>query len=60
MSDDKKNTGEPDRSRVAASEPYEVSHFASKHGISAEKARELVERHGNDREVLDREAAKLN
>jgi hypothetical protein len=59
VADDKNNRGEPDRSRVSGSEDYEVSYFASKHGISAEEARKLIERHGNDRETLDREAQKL-
>lgn len=59
MADDKSNVGEPDRSRVSGSEDYEVSYFAEKHGISAEQARELIKRHGNDRDTLDREAAKL-
>lgn len=59
MADDKNNVGEPDRSRVSGSEPYEVAYFAQKHGISSEQARELIERHGNDRETLDREAQKL-
>ena len=59
MADDKSNVGEPDRSRVSGSEPYEVSYFAQKHGLSAEQARELIQKHGNDRETLDREAEKL-
>ena len=59
MADDKSNVGEPDRSRVSGGEPYEVSYFAQKHGISTEQARELIEKHGNDRETLDREAQKL-
>lgn len=59
MADDKSNVGEPDRSRVSGSEPYEVSYFAQKHGISAEQARELIATHGNDQETLDREAEKL-
>ncbi|HEY0013024.1 MAG TPA: DUF3606 domain-containing protein [Allosphingosinicella sp.] len=59
MADDKTNRGEPDRSRVSGSEGYEVSYFAGKHGITAEQARQLIEKHGNDRETLDREAEKL-
>jgi hypothetical protein len=59
MSDDKTKVGGQDRSRVAGNEPYEVSYFAQKHGISAEQARELIGKHGNDRETLDREAEKL-
>ncbi|MDB5696218.1 MAG: hypothetical protein JWN21_1761 [Sphingomonas bacterium] len=59
MSDDKMNRGEPDRSRVAAGEEYEVGYFARKHGITAEQARELIDRVGNDRDALDAAAAKL-
>jgi hypothetical protein len=59
MADDKSNVGEPDRSRVSGDEPYEVSYFAQKHGISAEQARELIQRIGNDRDELDAAAAKL-
>ena len=59
MADDKSIVGEPDRSRVAKGERYEVSDFAARHGISADEARELIERFGNDRATLDREAAKI-
>jgi hypothetical protein len=59
MPDDKANRGEPDRSRISGSETYEVNFFAEKHGISAAQARDLIKRHGNDRETLDREAEKL-
>jgi hypothetical protein len=59
MPDDKTHIGEPDRSRVAAGERYEVSDFASRHGISVDEARALIERFGNDRATLDREAAKI-
>lgn len=59
MADDKTKTGGPDRERVAAGQPYEVSYFAGKHGISAEQARQIIERCGPDRERADQEAAKL-
>ena len=59
MGDNKSNVGEPDRSRVSGSEGYEVSYFARKHGITSEQARDLIEKHGNNRETLDREAEKL-
>ena len=59
MSDDKTKTGEPDRSRVAGGEGYEVEYFASKHGISTAQARKLIEEHGNDRAKLDAAAEKL-
>lgn len=59
MADSKQDVGEPDRSRVSGSEGYEVRYFAEKHGISPDQARELIAKHGNDRETLDREAARL-
>lgn len=59
MSDDKTNRGEPDRSRVSGSEPYEVRYFAEKHGLSMDQARDLIERVGPDRERLDRAAEQL-
>lgn len=60
MSDNKSIIGDGDRKRVAAGEGYEVDYFARKHGISAEQARDLIARHGNDRAELDRAAQALN
>ena len=57
MPDDKRNVGEPDRSRVAATQDYEVQYLAEKYGLSHDQARELIARVGNNREKLD-EAAK--
>ena len=57
MADDKTNRGEPDRSKVSGSEDYELDYLARKYGMTREKARELVERIGTNREKLD-EAAK--
>jgi hypothetical protein len=59
MADNKQDVGAQDRSRVSGSEPYEVDYFARKHGISAEQARELIAKHGNDRETLDAAAEQL-
>ena len=59
MSDDLSNVGQRDRDRVSGSEEYEVEHFARKHGITAEQARELIARVGNDRAALDRAAEEL-
>lgn len=59
MSDNKSNIGEPDRSRVAAGERYEVQHLAERTGLSTDEARELIQKFGNDRDTLEREAAKL-
>ena len=52
MPDDKSKVGEPDRSRVAADQDYEVRHLAEQYGISSAEARKLIERFGNDREKL--------
>ena len=59
MADDRNNRGAGDRSRVAAGQGYELGYFARKHGISRDKARELIERIGNDREKLNAAAQKL-
>lgn len=59
MADNKQHVGEPDRSRVSDSEGYEIRYFAEKHGITPDQARELIARHGNDREALDRAAERL-
>jgi hypothetical protein len=52
MPDDKSKVGEPDRSRVAADQEYEVSHLSEQYGISSAEARKLIEHFGNDREKL--------
>ncbi len=59
MSDDKSKVGKPDRARAAASEAYEVDYFARKHGITLDQARELIHRHGSDRDTLNEAAKKL-
>ncbi|RYG88960.1 MAG: DUF3606 domain-containing protein [Alphaproteobacteria bacterium] len=59
MADDKSKRGGADRSRVAAGEGYEVNYFAKKHGLSAQQARDLIEKVGNDREKLNAAAGKV-
>ena len=59
MADNKKARGKADRSKVAAGEGYEVAYFARKHGISSDQARKLIARVGNDRDKLNKAAAKL-
>lgn len=59
MSDDKARRGAADRNRVAADEPYEVGYFAAKHDITPDQARDLIEKHGNDRAALDKAARDL-
>jgi len=59
MADNPQQQDNRDRSRVSGSEDYEIRYFADENGISMEQARELISRHGNDRETLNREAQKL-
>jgi hypothetical protein len=59
MADDKSNVGGQDRSRVSGSEDYEVRHFAEANGISVEQAEQLIARHGNNREELERAARQM-
>ena len=59
MSDDKSKTGKPDRSKVSASEPYELSYIASKFAISLDDARDLVAKHGPSREAVEAAATKM-
>jgi hypothetical protein len=59
MPDDKSKVGEPDRSRVAVYQNYEVRYLAQKFGLSDEQARELIGRVGNDREKLDNAVREL-
>ena len=53
MADDKAKRGASDRSRVAASQPYEFAYFAKKHGITQAQARALIKKHKNMRKTLD-------
>jgi len=59
MADDKSRRGAADRRVVAGGEAYEVDHFAEKHGLTRERAKDLIGRIGNDREKLGAEARKL-
>jgi hypothetical protein len=59
MADDKSKQDNRDRSQVASDEEYEVQYLADQAGISRAQARELISKHGNDRETLMREAKEL-
>lgn len=59
MSDNKNFVGGQDRVRVAGEEEYEVAAFARRHGMTPQEVRDMIERIGNDRDALEREAAKL-
>jgi hypothetical protein len=56
MPDDLNDRGPQDRARIAEEEPYEVAYFARKHGLSSERAREIIDRYGPSREACDRAA----
>ena len=59
MPDDKTIADARDRVRVAGDEDYEVQAFARRHGMTPDEVREMIDRIGNDRDALEREAAKL-
>ena len=59
MPDDKSKRDNPDRSKVAGGEDYEVRYLAEKTGISSAEARDLVDRFGNDRQMLLDQAQRL-
>jgi hypothetical protein len=59
MSDDKSKRGGQDRARVSGEEAYEVEYFARKHEITAQQARDLIEKVGNSRAKLDAAAEQL-
>jgi hypothetical protein len=49
---------EPGREReVFHADDYELEYFARKNGLTAKQAHDLIERHGPDREALERAAA---
>ncbi|RVC49049.1 DUF3606 domain-containing protein [Mesorhizobium sp.] len=56
MADDKSKTYFRDRDRVSGDEEYEVGYLASKFQLTIPEVRELIAKHGNDRETLEREA----
>lgn len=46
MADNKSNRGPADRARINVHEAYEVEYWTKELGISADKLRELVTKHG--------------
>jgi hypothetical protein len=59
LADNKTKIGGKDRARAAVDQDYDVRDFAEKFDISPAQAKRLIERHGNDRGMLEREARKL-
>ncbi|UVK57426.1 DUF3606 domain-containing protein (plasmid) [Mesorhizobium sp. AR02] len=56
MGDDKTKRDIHDRDRVPGDEEYEVGYLASKFGLAIPEVRDLQEKHGNEREPVEREA----
>lgn len=46
MSDDKNNRGPTDRARINIHEAYEVEYWSKELGVTPERLRELVGKHG--------------
>ena len=59
MPDGPREEDDNEGSAVAGGRRYEVQDLADAHGLSINQALDLIERHGKDREILDREASKL-
>lgn len=47
-------------SRTYAGQGYDVTYFSRKHGISKPQARELIRKHGHDRDTLNAAAKALS
>jgi hypothetical protein len=52
MSDDTRNRGEPDRSRISLSEDYEVRYWTEKLGVSAEQLAVAIKQVGNSPDAV--------
>ncbi len=59
MADDQHKLVDRQEASSPAEEEYEVAAFARRHGMTPQEVRDMIERIGNDREALEREAAKL-
>lgn len=46
MSDDKQNRGPADRARINVHEGYEVEYWSKQLGVTPDRLRELVSKHG--------------
>jgi len=55
--DNPNNRGEPDRSRINMSEPYEVKYWSHQLGVTPERLQEAVEKVGNSAAAVRKELA---
>ncbi|MGO6879459.1 DUF3606 domain-containing protein [Rhizobium ruizarguesonis] len=58
MADNKKAVKQ-DRKRVAVEQPYELYYFKTKHNLTIEQAKDIIQKAGNDREKANRLAEKF-
>jgi hypothetical protein len=52
MPDEKTHHRELDPSRMSGSDDDEIDHFARHHGITRQQARDLIDKHGDNRKEL--------
>jgi len=52
MSDDKRNRGEPDRSRINLNEDYEVRYWTEQFGVTKEQLAIAVKKVGNSADAV--------
>ncbi|REA63060.1 DUF3606 domain-containing protein [Dyadobacter luteus] len=53
MADDTNKQDNRDRSKVSASEDYEINYIVKKMGVTVEQVREAIENVGNHRERIE-------
>ena len=53
MADNKQKLGEPDRSRININEPYELTDWSKKFGVSTNELRKAVEAAGTYAEAVE-------
>lgn len=58
MSDDKKNTGSPDRDRINVNEDYELQYWTKELGVSADELRDAVKAVGTTASAVRRHLGK--
>ena len=58
MSDDLKNRGPQDRSRISLSEQWEVDYWTKALGVSRERLEQLVREHGNSADAVKKALTK--
>ena len=58
MSDDLKNRGPQDRSRISLTEQWEVDYWTKSLGVSRERLEQLVREHGSSTEAVKKALTK--